>query len=66
MVDPDERIVAQAQTLGDEVVVAECDLDRCRKGKDKMFDFGQHRQPAPYGPITERAGVIEPAPVAAE
>jgi N-carbamoyl-D-amino-acid hydrolase len=48
------------------VVVAECDLDRCRKGKDKMFDFGQHRQPAPYGPITERAGVIEPAPVAAE
>ncbi|MFH6782658.1 MULTISPECIES: N-carbamoyl-D-amino-acid hydrolase [Methylobacterium] len=60
IVDPDGRIVAQTRTLGDEVVVAECDLDRCRQGKDKMFNFGQHRQPAQYGPITERAGVIEP------
>ncbi len=53
--------MAQAATLGDEVVLAECDLDACRQGKEKMFDFGAHRQPAHYTAITARAGVIEPA-----
>lgn len=61
IVDPDGRIVAEAATLGDEVIVADVDLDRCRQGKDKMFNFGRHRRPAQYAPITERAGVIEPA-----
>ncbi len=61
IVDPNGRIVAEAATLGDEVVVADCDLDLCRQGKDKMFNFAAHRRPEHYGPITERAGVIEPA-----
>lgn len=63
IVDPNGRIVAEAATLGDEILVADCDLDLCRQGKDKMFKFADHRQPAQYGPITERAGVIEPEPV---
>ena len=61
IVDPNGLIVAQARTLGDEVLTADCDLDLCRQGKDKMFDFAAHRQPGQYAAITERAGVIEPA-----
>ena len=61
IVDPNGRIVAGSSSLGDELLVADCDLDLCRQGKDKMFNFADHRRPAHYGPITERAGVIEPA-----
>ncbi len=60
IVDPNGRIIAEAKTLADEIIVADCDLDLCRQGKDKMFNFAAHRRPAYYGPITERAGVIEP------
>jgi predicted amidohydrolase len=61
IVDPNGRIVAETQTLADEVVVADLDLDLCRQGKDKMFNFAAHRRPEQYTVITERAGVIEPA-----
>ena len=61
IVDPNGRIVAEAKTLMDEVVVADLDLDLCRQGKDKMFNFAAHRRPEQYTAITERAGVIEPA-----
>jgi N-carbamoyl-D-amino-acid hydrolase len=60
IVDPNGRIVAQAQTLADEVLVADLDLDLCRQGKDKMFNFAAHRRPEHYRVITERAGVVEP------
>jgi N-carbamoyl-D-amino-acid hydrolase len=61
IVDPNGRIVAEAQTLSDEIIVADLDLDICRQGKDKMFNFAAHRRPEQYTAITERAGVIEPA-----
>ena len=61
IVDPNGRIVAEAQTLADEIIVADLDLDLCRQGKDKMFNFAAHRRPEQYSAITERAGVIEPA-----
>jgi N-carbamoyl-D-amino-acid hydrolase len=61
IVDPQGRIIAEAATLGDEVILADCDLDLCRQGKDKMFNFAAHRQPQHYGAITDRAGVIAPA-----
>ncbi len=60
IVDPNGRIVAEAASLGDELLVADCDLDLCRQGKEKMFNFAAHRRPDQYGPITERAGVVEP------
>jgi predicted amidohydrolase len=63
IVDPNGRIVAETQTLADEVVVADLDLDLCRQGKDKMFNFAAHRRPEHYTVITERAGVIEPVDV---
>src|SRR4051794_7126438 len=61
IVDPNGQIVAETQTLADEVVVADLDLDLCRQGKDKMFNFAAHRRPEQYAAITERAGVVEPA-----
>ena len=60
IVDPNGRIVTEAQTLADEIIVADLDLDLCRQGKDKMFNFAAHRRPQQYAAITERAGVIEP------
>jgi predicted amidohydrolase len=61
IVDPNGRIVAEAGTLGDELLVADCDLDLCRQGKDKMFNFAAHRRPRWYGRITGQTGVEEPA-----
>jgi predicted amidohydrolase len=61
IVDPNGQIVAEAETLADEIIVADLDLDLCRQGKDKMFNFAAHRRPEQYAVITERAGVIEPA-----
>jgi N-carbamoyl-D-amino-acid hydrolase len=60
IVDPNGRIVVEATTLSDELVVADCDLDLCRQGKDKMFNFAAHRRPEHYAPITEQVGVVEP------
>jgi predicted amidohydrolase len=61
IVNPNGEIVAEANTLGDEVLVADLDLDLCRQGKDKMFNFAAHRRPDQYAVITERAGVVEPS-----
>lgn len=58
--DPEGSILAQASTTSDELVVADCDLDRCIPGKTRTFDFARHRRIEHYGRITEQAGVIEP------
>lgn len=60
IVDPNGVIVAEAQTLGDEVIVADCDLDMCVQGKTKMFNFEAHRRPQWYRRITEQVGVTPP------
>jgi len=60
IVDPNGRIVAEAKTLGDEVIVADCDLDACRQGKEKMFNFSLHRRPQWYSPITNQIGAEPP------
>ena len=60
IVDPNGVVVAEARTLEDEVVMADCDLDLCRQGKDKMFNFAAHRRPQWYGPVTNQVGVEEP------
>ncbi len=60
IVDPNGLIVAEAKTLGDELIVADCDLDACRQGKEKMFNFAAHRRPAQYGAITGQTGAVPP------
>ncbi len=61
IISPAGEIVAQCRTLGDELVVADCDLDATRFGKETIFDFARHRRIEHYGLITERTGA-EPPP----
>lgn len=56
IVDPEGRIMAEAKTLGDELLVHECDLDATAFGKSTIFDFARHRRIEHYGLITERTG----------
>ncbi|GAB7353498.1 hypothetical protein MBLNU459_g3946t1 [Dothideomycetes sp. NU459] len=60
IVDPEGRILAETATLEDEVIVADCDLDLCRAGKTRVFDFARHRRIEHYKLITEQTGVVEP------
>ncbi|MEQ8718294.1 MAG: N-carbamoyl-D-amino-acid hydrolase [Acidimicrobiales bacterium] len=57
---PSGQIVAQAVTEGDEVIVADCDLDMCAQYKKTLFDFDLYREPRHYRLITEQKGVVEP------
>ncbi len=61
IVSPQGEIVALASTVGDELIVADCDLDLCTFGKSTIFNFAAHRRPEHYTVITERAGA-EPPP----
>jgi N-carbamoyl-D-amino-acid hydrolase len=60
IIAPTGQIVAQAVTLGDELVVARCDLDLARSYKATTFNFARHRQPAQYRLIVERTGAQDP------
>lgn len=60
IVDPDGRLVAQASTMGDELVIADCDLDACRQGREKMFNFAAHRRPDHYRRIVDQVGIELP------
>ncbi len=60
IIAPTGEIVAQCKTLGDELIVHTCDLDRCREIQNNIFDFAQHRQPQHYRLITETKGVRRP------
>ncbi|MBC7431425.1 MAG: N-carbamoyl-D-amino-acid hydrolase [Rubritepida sp.] len=59
IVDPNGMILAQAATLDDEVIVAECDFGRIAQGRGpgKIFDFGFHRRPQHYTRIVEQTGI---------
>ena len=60
IVDPNGHIVAEAKTLGDELIIADVDLNACQQGKEKMFNFAAHRRPNWYGPITSQVGAMPP------
>ena len=60
IIAPSGEIVAQCHTLGDELIVADCDLDDCIFGRETIFNFAAHRRPEHYKLITERTGAIPP------
>ncbi|HUP34095.1 MAG TPA: N-carbamoyl-D-amino-acid hydrolase [Candidatus Limnocylindria bacterium] len=60
IIAPSGEIVAQAATLGDELVTARCDLDLTRSYKDTVFNFARHRRPEHYRLIVDRAGAEPP------
>jgi predicted amidohydrolase len=51
IIHPSGTVIAQATGLGDEVVVAACNLDDTTSYKTTVFDFAAHRQPDLYTPI---------------
>jgi predicted amidohydrolase len=53
IVDPNGLMRAEAKTLGDEVIIADCDMDLCQQGRKKMFNFEAHRRPQWYQRLTE-------------
>ena len=60
IIAPSGQIVAQAVTIGDELITARCDLDWCKQYKETLFDFERYRRPEVYARITAQKGAIAP------
>ncbi|HSF18911.1 MAG TPA: N-carbamoyl-D-amino-acid hydrolase [Vicinamibacteria bacterium] len=58
IIAPSGQIVATCVTNDDELAVARCDLDLCKKYKDTLFDFERYRMPEHYTLISERRGAV--------
>ncbi len=57
---PSGQVVARALTIGDELIVADCDLDLCANFKHTLFQMSRYREPQHYSIITSQKGVVEP------
>ena len=53
IIAPSGEIVAKALTVGDELIVARCDLDAGQPYKTTIFNFAAHRRPEHYGLICQ-------------
>lgn len=60
IIAPSGEIVAQAYTMDDELITADCDLEACRFNKETIFNFAQHRRVEHYDIITRQAGATPP------
>ncbi|MEO5723503.1 MAG: N-carbamoyl-D-amino-acid hydrolase [Ilumatobacteraceae bacterium] len=60
IVAPSGQIVAQTLSTDDEVIVARCDLDWCKRYTETVFDFDHYRRPELYTRITAQRGVQRP------
>ena len=60
IIAPSGQIVAQAVTTGDELIVANCNLDWCANYKETLFDFARYRRPDAYELIVDRKGSVAP------
>jgi N-carbamoyl-D-amino-acid hydrolase len=63
IIAPSGEILAAAETDGDELIVADCDLDWCRQYTGTLFDFDRYRRPEVYTHLTTQRGVRRSAPV---
>ena len=61
IIAPTGEIVSSATSTGDELVIADIDLDLCNNYKNTVFDFNRYRRPEIYSPITDQRGTITPA-----
>ena len=57
IIAPSGQIVAQALTTDDELIVAACDLDWCKRYKETLFDFDKYRRPELYQRHVSQRGV---------
>lgn len=59
IIAPTGEIVAQTKTLGDELIVADCDFERTREIKEHIFNFDLHRIPKEYEIISRPKDAVE-------
>jgi N-carbamoyl-D-amino-acid hydrolase len=57
IIAPSGEILARSSTVGDELVVADCDLDWCRQYTGTLFDMNRYRRPEVYTRLTSQRGV---------
>jgi predicted amidohydrolase len=60
IVNPQGEILAQATSWDDELVTADCDMDRCELGRTTIFAFDKHRRPEAYSRIVDQVGAVAP------
>lgn len=60
IIGPDGDIIAESTTDGDEVIVADCDLERCKLGKTRILDFGRPQRLEHHHRLTNQIGIVEP------
>ena len=53
IVAPSGEIVARCETLADELISWDCDLDLCQTIRNNIFNFTLHREPENYGLIVQ-------------
>ena len=53
VIHPSGTILAEVAGLGDELAIADCDLDDCTSYKTSVFDLKRHRQPSQYRSLVE-------------
>lgn len=58
IIAPTGEVAAMCTTLGDELCIAACALDRCAEIKANIFDFAAHREPNTYHLIVETKGAV--------
>jgi N-carbamoyl-D-amino-acid hydrolase len=56
IISPTGEIVALASSEGEELIIADCNLDAGNYIRETVFDFAAHRRPEHYGVITDRSG----------
>jgi predicted amidohydrolase len=59
IIAPSGEIIQVAKTDGDELIVAEANLDWCADYKDTLFNFERYRRPEMYSRITSQKGVVK-------
>jgi predicted amidohydrolase len=55
IIAPSGEVLAAATTEGDELIVADCDLDWCKQYTGTLFDFDRYRRPEVYRHINASA-----------
>ncbi len=63
VIAPTGRVIALTAHNGDELAIADIDLDLCRNYKETLFQFERYRRPDAYHAITNQRGpVLPPVP----
>jgi len=56
IIAPSGEVLAKTHGNGDEVVVADCDLEWCKNYQNTLFDLDYYRRPEAYQRLTSQRG----------